>query len=207
MARIATATPANYASVSMPRVYNLQYPGDALTATASVAGATSYNVKRSLTSGGTYATIAAGVTTSSYMDSGLTNGTIYYYVVSAVNANGESGSSNQASATPAAQFTLYQIDSAGGAVGTFVADTDFTGGTATIVTQAVSTAGVANAAPMAVYQSRRTGNFSYNLPGLTSGASYTVRLHFAEVYYTAAGQRTFNVAINGTTALDRKSVV
>ena len=45
MARITTATPANYAFVSMPRVYNLQYPGDALAATASVAGATGYTVR------------------------------------------------------------------------------------------------------------------------------------------------------------------
>ena len=45
MARIITATPANYASVSMPRVYNLQYPGDVLAATASVAGATGYTVR------------------------------------------------------------------------------------------------------------------------------------------------------------------
>ena len=30
---------------------------------------------------------------------------------------------------------------------------------------------------------------------------YTVRLHFAEIYWTAAGQRRFNVAINGTQVL------
>jgi len=30
---------------------------------------------------------------------------------------------------------------------------------------------------------------------------YTVLLHFAETYFTAAGDREFNVAINGTTVL------
>ena len=45
MARIAAATPTGYATVTMPRVYNLQYPGDALLATASVAGASSYTVR------------------------------------------------------------------------------------------------------------------------------------------------------------------
>ena len=45
MARITTATPVNYASVTMPRVYNLQYPGDVLAAAASVAGATGYTVR------------------------------------------------------------------------------------------------------------------------------------------------------------------
>ncbi len=69
---------------------------------ASAAGATSYNVKRSTTNGGPYATIATGVTATSYTDAGLTNGTTYFYVVSAVNATGESANSTQASAAPQA---------------------------------------------------------------------------------------------------------
>jgi hypothetical protein len=64
------------------------------------SGATSYNVKRSTTSGGPY-TIVASPTTTSYTDGGLTNGTTYYYVVSAVNTAGESATSTQVSATPA----------------------------------------------------------------------------------------------------------
>ena len=63
------------------------------------SGATSYNVKRATVSGGPYGNIATGVTTTSYTDSGLTSGTTYYYVVSAVNSVGESPNSNQASAT------------------------------------------------------------------------------------------------------------
>jgi len=63
-------------------------------------GATSYNVKRATTSGGAYTTIVTGVTTTSYADTGVTNGTTYYYVVAAVNASGESPNSAQASATP-----------------------------------------------------------------------------------------------------------
>ncbi|MCA1628230.1 MAG: fibronectin type III domain-containing protein, partial [Acidobacteria bacterium] len=64
------------------------------------AGATGYNVKRATTSGGAYTTIVTGVTTTSYADTGVTNGTTYYYVVAAVNASGESPNSAQASATP-----------------------------------------------------------------------------------------------------------
>jgi hypothetical protein len=62
-------------------------------------------VKRSTTSGGPYSTIATGVTSASYTDSSVTGGTTYYYVVSAVNPQGESPNSNQASATPVAPGT------------------------------------------------------------------------------------------------------
>ncbi len=70
----------------------------ALAWTASL-GATSYNVKRSTTNGGPYTTVASPTTTSE-TDTGLTNGTKYYYVVTAVDSAGESPNSNQASATP-----------------------------------------------------------------------------------------------------------
>jgi hypothetical protein len=78
-------------------------PGNAqvtLSWTAS-SGATSYNVKRSTTSGGPYTTIASPTATG-YTNTGLANGTTYYYVVSAVNAGGESANSAQVSATPSA---------------------------------------------------------------------------------------------------------
>jgi NAD(P)-dependent dehydrogenase (short-subunit alcohol dehydrogenase family) len=55
-----------------------------------------------LSTGGPYTAIATGVTATSYTNTGLTNGTAYYYVVSAVNAYGESSNSAQVSATPAA---------------------------------------------------------------------------------------------------------
>ncbi len=63
------------------------------------SGATSYNVKRATSSGGPYTTVSSP-TTNSHTDTSLTNGTTYSYVVSAVNAAGESGNSSQVSATP-----------------------------------------------------------------------------------------------------------
>jgi fibronectin type 3 domain-containing protein len=69
-----------------------------LTWTAST-GATSYHVKRSTTTGGPYAQISAPAA-ASFTDAGLTDGTTYFYVVSALNSAGESANSNQASATP-----------------------------------------------------------------------------------------------------------
>jgi hypothetical protein len=94
-----------------------------------------------------------------------------------------------------------QINSGGSAAAPFVADTDFSGGATASVTHSINTSGVSNPAPMAVYQSNRYGNFTYTIPGLTANASYTVRLHFAEEYWTSAGSRVFNVSINGTQVL------
>jgi len=97
------ATPAAPAAPP-PAPTNLQAAAGnaqvALTWSAST-GATSYNVKRATTSGGPYTKVAS-LAAANYTDSGLTNNTDYYYVVTAVNANGESGNSNQASATPSA---------------------------------------------------------------------------------------------------------
>ena len=70
-----------------------------LSWSAPLSGATSYNIKWSTNFGGPYTTIQTGVTTTSYINTGLTNGTMYYYVVTAVNG-AESGNSNQAFATP-----------------------------------------------------------------------------------------------------------
>lgn len=165
-------------------------------------GATSYNLYRSLTQGGE-GTVAykTGVTTTSFTDTSLTNGTTYYYTVTAVNSAGESGQSSEASATPQKVTFSLAIDSGGGAAGNFVADTDVKGGHTFSTKHAIDTTGVTNPAPQSVYQSERYGNFTYTIPNLTPGATYTVRLHFAEIYWGAAGRRLFNVKINGSQVL------
>jgi hypothetical protein len=94
-----------------------------------------------------------------------------------------------------------QINAGGPAASPFVADTDFSGGSTASVSHTIDTSGVSNPAPMAVYQSNRYGNFTYTIPGLTASGAYTVRLHFAEEYWTQAGQRVFNVSINGSQVL------
>jgi hypothetical protein len=87
------------------------------------------------------------------------------------------------------------------AVSPYSADVDFTGGTTINHANTIDVSGVTNPAPAAVYQTARIGGFSYTIPGFTAGSSHTVRLHMCETYHTGAGQRTFNVSINGTQVL------
>ncbi len=66
---------------------------------STAAGATSYNVQSSTTEGGPYTTIASPTTTS-YTNTGLVNGTTYYYVVSAAAGSIVSSNSVEVGATP-----------------------------------------------------------------------------------------------------------
>lgn len=65
-------------------------------------GATTYNLKRALVSGGPYSTIGASLAATSFADTMVTNGTTYFYAVSALNAGGESANSTPVSASPPA---------------------------------------------------------------------------------------------------------
>ena len=120
------------------------------------------------------------------------------FIVSAGSGSVSGTGSVTVSSTPT---TVYRINCGGSAVSPFSADQFSSGGTARTVTNTISISGLTNAAPQGVYQSERYGNVTYTLPSLVASASYTVRLHFAELFQTAAGRRTFNVAINGTTVL------
>jgi Fibronectin type III domain len=63
-----------------------------------------YSIYRSTTSASSgFSLLTSGVTTTSYLDKALSNGTTYYYEVTATNTVSISGDSNVASATPSAQ--------------------------------------------------------------------------------------------------------
>ncbi len=83
----------------------------ALNWTAPAIGSpTSYNVKRSTASGGSYTNIIGTTTapTTSYTDTTAANGTTYYYVVSGVNATGEGANSMEVNATPSTYTGAYE---------------------------------------------------------------------------------------------------
>jgi fibronectin type 3 domain-containing protein len=72
---------------------------------APTGGVSSYNLKSATNNGGPYA-VLTNVTTTIYTNTGLINGTTYFYVVSALNIAGESTDSVPASATPQAPPNL-----------------------------------------------------------------------------------------------------
>lgn len=76
-----------------------------------VAGAVSYNVYRSTTSCGQGLTpVHTGVIGTTKLDTGLINGVTYYYKVTAVNAGGMGGYSNEVIARPSTSAFLYEAE-------------------------------------------------------------------------------------------------
>lgn len=94
------------------------------------------------------------------------------------------------------------INAGGGAASGFVADTGFSGGNTFSTTNTINTSQISGAVPpQAVLQTERFGEFTYTIPNRTPGSPQTVTLFFQESFWSAAGQRRFNVAVNGVTVL------
>src|SRR5439155_13997613 len=85
------AAPTNLAATSGNAKVTLSW--------SASAGAASYKVYRS-TSSGAETLLASGITSGSYLDTSVVNGTTYYYQVSAINTVGESPRSAEVSARP-----------------------------------------------------------------------------------------------------------
>jgi hypothetical protein len=113
-------------------------------------------------------------------------------------------------AAVAAPLTYIQFRTGGGAVNGWLADPGPSSGAtgAYITSSPIDTSGVENPAPVPVYQSSRFGNnFSYTIGGLTPlKVPYAIRFHFADPAATYAGQRIFNVSINGVTVLSNVDI-
>jgi hypothetical protein len=201
------------ATATSSSAINLNWSAVTPPANCSVSG---YSVYGSTTSGftpGSANLLATGLTGTTYTNTGLSASTTYYYKVEATDAEGTSAASTQQSAETQAGSGSTEVvaiaaggpaeSNSGGGDDSFVADEYFSGGGDNAVTTATInlTQPGANAAPMAVYQHGRSGVFTYTIPGLTPGATYTVLLHFAETYFNTKGSREFNVALNGTTVL------
>jgi large repetitive protein len=199
-----------------------------LSWTASTTSGVTYSIFRSTTSGFTPSTAnqvpgASGLTATTFSDSGLTAATTYFYIVEAINPantavptpSAQVSATTQAAAPPAPFTEVLAID-AGNLTNTppviapFVLDTDFTGSTGTdTVGQTINTTGVLGAAAQSVYQTAHQGAVTYTIPSslLTAGQTYTVVLHFAELFFNQPNQRQFNVSINGVQVLQNFDIV
>jgi endo-1,4-beta-xylanase len=101
------------------------------------------------------------------------------------------------------------INAGGAAAGDFIRDTYSTGGSTVSWQTAVDTSALTAAGvpvpPQVVLQTERYGqtSFSYTIPNRTPGTTQAVTLYFVEGYtgITGAGQRLFDVVINGTTVV------
>lgn len=78
----------------------------------------------------------------------------------------------------------------------YIADKYFQGGSSNSTTDPIG-----GAADEALYQTERYGAYKYEVP-VTGSGSFTVVLHFAEIYLTAAGERSFSVSVEGNTDPD-----
>lgn len=126
----------------------------------------------------------------------------------AVTGTGPCGYLATPTPTPSAPVTTVWRIAAGGPSyldtlgNTWVADTQYLGGFSYATTAVVAVSGTSDGT---LYQTERYGNlfnqdsFSYSFPVPTG--YYQVTLRFAETDFASAGQRVFNVAINGTTVL------
>ena len=96
---VAPSAPQSLAATAASGSVSLTWAPPASNGGAAITG---YNIYRGTSAGGESATpIAANVAGTSFTDTGLVNGTTYYYTVAAVNSAGVSPKSNETSATPA----------------------------------------------------------------------------------------------------------
>ena len=222
---VRTSGAENMATVAAPSVSNNAFtynlPAQSITTfSGPLGGTTTYalTVTKSGTGSGTVAggAISCGATCSANVSSGTpvtlaatpASGSTFGGWSGACTGTGSCVVTMTAARAVTATFngtpvtTPALINVGGAASGTWAADTGFSGGSTYAVTTAIDTSSLGGTIPpQAVLQAERYGEFTYTLGGFTAGSAQTVTLYFAEVYWTAAGQRTFNVAINGSPVL------
>lgn len=204
-------------SVGSVTSYTFSTVKGAHTLSASFAPKTSsYTITASAGAGGTItpsgtATLAAGSNTSYSIAAGtgykvsavtvdgVSVGAVSSYSFSNLAANHSIAASFAASSTGTTTSTTFAANSGGAQYTTsqgttYAADSRYSGGNV-----GTTTATISGTTDGALYKSERYGNFSYNIP--IANGSYSLTLKFAEIYFTAPGQRVFSVAVNGQTVV------
>ncbi len=140
----------------------------------AVAAASGYVIKRATVSGGAYSIIATN-NLLSYVDTTVINGTVYYYVVSAINSAGESPDSAEIAAHP---NIAPVVTAAGGTNQVLLAWNSLPGATSYAVSRSAS-----NGGPYAVVASG-IGTAGYLDTAVSGGSRY---------YYVVASTLTGGV--------------
>jgi endo-1,4-beta-xylanase len=189
---------------------------DALNAVSTVA----LTVTKSGSGSGTVTSAPAGINCGSTCSAGFASGTSVTLTATPAGGSTFAGWSGSCSGTGTCTLSMtaarsvtatfngavvagtVSINAGGAAAGSFGADAVFSGGSTFSTTNAIDTSQITGAVPpQAVFQTERFGEFTYTIANRTPGRSQTVTLYFQESFWTAAGQRSFNVAINGATVL------
>lgn len=156
---------------------------------SAASGADSYKIFRSASSGGGFSEIASGVTATSYNNTGLSQGTRYYYMIKATNGDGDSAYSSEvnaftlpgqvtglsASAQSNTQINLSWNNPSGTETGYQVHRATSSGGTYSSVATPTGT--------------------TFNDTGLTQNSTY----YYKVLAVNAAGNGAFSSIVNETT--------
>ena len=177
-----------------------------LTWTAS-SGASGYNVKRSLTNGGPYATVGTPIG-NSYADTTVTDGITYYYVVSANAGGSETANSSQVSAVPAATPSTATVASSLGSTGVYGASVTFTATLTTGASGSVTFKDGGN--PLGTATLDGTSQATFTTSTLALGGHPITATFDGDTTYTASSSTVLNftitpkpLAITDVTAADK----
>jgi cellulose 1,4-beta-cellobiosidase len=129
---------------------------------AASVGATGYNLLRGTSSGNETTTVASGITSTTYTDNGLVNGTRYYYVVASIGTGATSGNSGEVNAVPSVPLpaTFTKTTFAGGNINM----TGSGGVTNGLYYVLCRTNWTGQWVPLATNQFNGNGNFSFTVP-------------------------------------------
>ncbi len=157
--------------------------------------------------------LVATVPVPGYSDTGLVNGTLYTYLVRAVDAAGNASADAADSATPRVLGGEIARVNAGGLAFTDSAGNEWWGDQGFVFGNTATTSvAIAGTEDDALYQTERydssPGGANLEFALAVDEGQYEVKLHFAETYaaITGAGQRVFDVQAEGNLAIDNMDI-